>query len=675
MMALMKTHHKPLEFTIIEHCLIPMDDGRQLSARLWLPDGVEHNPVPAIVEYLPYRKRDATVARDNSTYPVFAQAGYAGVRVDIAGTGESDGIFDDEYSERELSDGVAVIEWVAAQPWCTGKVGMMGISWGGFNSLQIAALQPKPLHAVIAIGTTVDRYNDDIHYKNGCLLNTNFWWSNVMACYIARPPDPELLGSKWRALWKLRLRTQPFPLEHWLAHPRRDAYWRHGSVGEQYSDMHTPALVISGWADGYKNAPPNTAAHFSGCTKAINGPWMHHYPHFALPHPRLDFHQEAIKWWDHWLKDVDNGAAELPAYRAYIAQNIRPESPERDTEAGYWVAEPVWPSPDITATQFNPNHTGGLTQNAVPDASVSICSPLDCGTACGEFFPLQTGAELSGDQRTDDAGSLVFDTPPLSEALEILGRPVLQVRVAIDQPTGYLAVRLVDVHPDGVGHRVSWGVLNLAHRSSYSEPSPVTQGQAVDITIVLDECGYKFLPNHKIRLALSTSYWPMIMPPPAIVTATVTLGENTFFKLPVRNKTNGTYPVSPPHDPNTLPVYPLLREPHNEREITRDLHQRTTLYRVRADTGETKIPEHGMCLRHHHESTYTVAWDDPLRTRAHSVYTSLMSRDNWQVRVQAESTLTVDAQFFYLRAKVTAYENGRLASERHWQKAFPRDML
>ena len=267
-----------------------------MAARLWLPTGAEQAPVPAVVEYLPYRKRDATAARDESTYPFFAAAGYAGVRVDISGTGESEGDFDDEYSPRELADGVAVIEWVARQPWCTGKVGMMGISWGGFNSLQIAALGPAPLKAVISIGSSVDRYNDDIHYKNGCLLLTNFWWSTVMACYLSRPPDPLLVGSAWQTLWRGRLRTQPLGLEIWLSHPRRDAYWQHGSVNENYASMRTPALIISGWADGYSNTPPSALTHFPACTKAINGPWMHHYPHFAWPQPRMDFHTEALQW-------------------------------------------------------------------------------------------------------------------------------------------------------------------------------------------------------------------------------------------------------------------------------------------------------------------------------------------------------------------------------------------
>ncbi len=270
-------------YKILENEYIALTDGRSLAAKIWLPITAESNPVPAILEYLPYRKRDGTSLRDQSNYPVFAAAGYAGIRVDISGTGESDGDYDDEYSPRELSDGIEVINWIAAQNWCTGDVGMMGISWGGFNSLQIAALRPPALKAVIAIGTTVDRYNDDIHYKNGCHLYSNLYWSSTMLCFASRPPDPTLVGDRWKEMWLHRLNTQPFPLEVWLNHQRRDTYWKHGSICEDYSAIQIPAMVISGWGDGYINAPPAMTANSQSVVSAINGPWIHKYPHFAWP--------------------------------------------------------------------------------------------------------------------------------------------------------------------------------------------------------------------------------------------------------------------------------------------------------------------------------------------------------------------------------------------------------
>ncbi|MEC9330177.1 MAG: CocE/NonD family hydrolase [Pseudomonadota bacterium] len=667
------TDHPARFCSVVEHRLIPLSDGRRLACRLWLPHSSESTPVPAILEYLPYRKRDGTSQRDEATYPGLAAVGYAGVRVDISGTGESDGEFDDEYSPRELADGVEVIEWIAAQDWCDGNIGMMGISWGGFNSLQIAALKPPALKAVIAIGATVDRYNDDIHYKNGCLLYSNFWWSSVMLCYTSRPPDPLLVGDSWRRSRLKRLQTQPFPLEKWLAHQRRDDYWRHGSVCECYEAMTVPALVISGWADGYVNAPPAAAAHFPGKIKAINGPWVHQYPHFAYPHPRMDFVAEARRWWDRWLKGIENDAESLPAYRAYISENVRP-GPWREHEAGRWVAENTWPSETIQAKTYYPEIGGRLSLALAEEATASICSPLDCGTASGEYFTLKPDSELAGDQRPDDAGSLLFDSERLTTAVEILGRPVMGLRVSIDRPIGLLAIRLLDVHPDGTSFRVSWGVVNLTHRKANDRPEPMVPDQAVDIQVRLDECGYRFLPGHSIRIAISTAYWPMVMPPPQITTATVHLGRHCVLELPERNGTD-TITVTAPTVADPLPEYPLHSKADYQRRVERDLQNQVTRLQVIDDTGEIEIPGHSLHTRHRHEDCWTIDLNDPLSARATSRYICWMNRDDWTIRTESDSSIECDEDSFHVRAKVTAFENDQVVSKREWLRSIPRDLM
>jgi putative CocE/NonD family hydrolase len=523
---------KKAGFKVLENEWIPLSDGRRLSARIWMPDSARKKPAPAILEYLPYRKRDGTAQRDESTYPSFARAGYVGVRVDISGTGESDGDWDDEYSARELADGCEIIEWIASQPWCDGNLGMMGISWGGFNSLQIAALQPEALKAVISIGTTVDRYNDDIHYKNGCLLYSNFSWSSTMLCFASRPPDPELVGDKWREIWLNRLKTQPFPLATWLANQRKNDYWKHGSISENYENVKIPALLISGWADGYINAPPAGATHLVN-SKAINGPWIHKYPHFAWPKPRVDFLGEAIAWWDKWLKGKDNGVERLPAYRAYILEDARPLL-KYEFQPGRWVAEQTLPAPETRSRYYYLAPNRQLLDIPGRSRQKTLSSPQDCGSGCGEFFPLKADGEMAGDQRHDDSGSLVFDSGKLQQPIEILGRPKLRLKLAIDKPLGNIAVRLNDIHPSGEVSRVSWGVLNLAHRNGNESPEPMVPGRTVAIEIELNECGYRFMRGHKMRVAISTAYWPMIMPPPERVTATINLGQDAFIELPVR---------------------------------------------------------------------------------------------------------------------------------------------
>ena len=662
---------KKKNFKILENEWITLSDGRRLSARIWMPDSAKKTPLPAILEYLPYRKRDGTAQRDDSTYPHFAAAGYVGVRVDISGTGESDGDWDDEYSERELADGCEVIEWIAAQKWCDGKVGMMGISWGGFNSLQIAALRPAALKAVIAIGTTVDRYNDDIHYKNGCLLYSNFYWSSTMLCYASRPPDPELVGDDWRDTWLNRLNTQPFPLQSWLAHQRKDDYWKHGSVGEDYAAINIPALVISGWADGYINAPPAAATHMPNA-RAINGPWIHKYPHIAAPKPLMDFIREATNWWDKWLKGTDNGVENLPAYRAYILENARPLL--RHEEApGRWIAESELPAKDSRARNYYLAPNRQLLDIPGRTREKPLSSPQDCGTACGEFFTIRADGEMPADQRRDDSGSLVFDSGKLHRPVEILGRPKLRLKISIDKPLGNIAVRLNDIHPNGEVSRVSWGVLNLAHRNGNENPEPMVPGKSEFVEIELNECGYRFMRGHKMRVALSTSYWPMIMPPPEPVTARITLGPDAVITLPVRGGVD-VYESGAPLEESMLVDHNQVSPSLHRRWVERNFQTGESHYRIIEDTGDIEVPGHGMQSRYRHDERWTIAADDPLSHRSLSRYICWMQRGDWSIRTESESELRVDAENFYIKATVRAYEGEELINQRDWDEiAIPRD--
>ncbi|MFT5506240.1 MAG: putative CocE/NonD family hydrolase [Gammaproteobacteria bacterium] len=660
-------------FKILENEWILLADGRRLAARIWLPESAHTSPVPAILEYLPYRKRDGTAPRDESTYPQFAIAGYAGVRVDISGTGESDGDWDDEYSKREMSDALEVISWIADQSWCDGKLGMMGISWGGFNSLQIAALRPEPLKAIISIGSTVDRYNDDIHYKNGCLLYSNFSWASVMLCYASRPPDPMLVGDRWKDMWLHRLNTQPYSLQIWLAHQTRDEYWKHGSICENYDAIQVPALIISGWADGYINAPPAAASNLGHHCKAVNGPWIHKYPHFAWPKPRMDFVNEAINWWDRWLKNIDNKVDQLPAYRAFLSENVKPLL-RREQEEGHWVAESTLPALGIKSHDLFLSEQSLLTDTPNAEHHHNINSPLDCGIAGGEIFTLKPESEMAGDQRVDDAVSLVFDTIFLSEAIDILGRPVLSLKIAIDKPLGNIIVRLNDVQPDGTVVRVSLGMLNLTHRKSNEYPETMLPGNFETIQVRLDECGYRFLPGHKIRAAISTHYWPMVMPPPEIVTATIVSGQDSFIRLPIR-KAQDSIKVVEPTNPKPLPTYKMHLPAQYQRWTERDLQQGEHRYHVIDDTGEEEIPEHALRTRHRHQECWSIALNNPLSYRVSSEYICWMHRGDWSIKTVSKSHFSCDVDFFHIKASITAYEGEQMVNQREWHDKIKRNFI
>ncbi len=302
-------------------------------------------------------------------------------RVDIRGSGESDGVLSDEYSQQELDDALEVIAWLAAQPWCSGAVGMFGISWGGFNALQVAALRPPALKAIVTLCSTDDRYADDVHYMGGAKLSDGFGWAGFIFSDICHPPDPALVGERWRAMWLQRLEALPLFLERWLVHARRDAYWRHGSVCEDFSAIQCAVWAVGGWTDGYSNAIPRLLEGLTVPRKGLIGPWAHAYPHFALPGPQVGFLQEMRRWWDHWLKGHDTGVMNEPMLRAWMTESARPAA-HHETLPGRWVGEPSWPPPGRETLRLFLGDTG-LAQTPAALTARDVRSPLTVGKHAG----------------------------------------------------------------------------------------------------------------------------------------------------------------------------------------------------------------------------------------------------------------------------------------------------
>ena len=297
------------------------------------------NPVPgtARIPAVSQARFHARTATNRCTVTSRAH-GYASVRVDLRGSGDSDGLLSDEYSAQEHADGVEVIAWLAAQPWCSGSVGMFGISWGGFNSLQIAALRPPALQAIMTLCASDDRYTDDAHYMGGCLLTENLQWGSIFMVNQALPPDPEIVGEAWREQWRERLEHLPNFPELWLRQPWRGDYWRAGSVRDHIERINVPVYAIGGWADGYSNAVPRLLASLRSPCKGLIGPWAHTFPHHGVPGPAIGFLQEAVRWWDRWLKGIDNGIEREPVLRVWMQEAVKPE-PQYDIMPGRWVAE------------------------------------------------------------------------------------------------------------------------------------------------------------------------------------------------------------------------------------------------------------------------------------------------------------------------------------------------
>jgi len=666
----------PRKVRSIETVWIPMRDGARLAARLWLPEDAEARPVPAVLEYIPYRRRDFTRPRDAVIHPYVAGHGYACVRVDLRGSGDSDGVLRDEYLDQELQDGCDVIEWLARQPWCSGEVGMIGISWGGFNGLQIAALQPGPLKAVISLCSTDDRYADDIHHMGGCLLGDNLSWASVMFAYNSLPPDPEVVGDRWRDMWLTRLDGSGLWLETWLRHQRRDAYWRHGSVAEDYSAVTCPVMAVSGWADGYSNAVFRLLANLDGPRRGLVGPWGHKYPHIGVPGPAIGFLQECVRWWDHWLKGEATGVMDEPMLRVWMQDSV-PPSAQYGHRPGRWVAEPVWPSENVIPRRFALAPARILPEGVEGQgASLTLQSPLTLGLFAGKWCSYAAGPDLSHDQRQEDGGALVFDSDPLGEPLEILGMVCVELDLSADRPLAMVAVRLSDIAPDGKATRVTYGMLNLTHRDSREHPEHLEPGKRYRVRVKMNDIAQSFPAGHRIRLSVSTSYWPLAWPSPTPVRLSIeTAGSGIELPVRVPRSEDATLrPFGPPEGAAGTPQRMIGPGEHNW-VVHRDLASDVSTLEVINDRGVYMLDEIGLEVESRSDESYVSIGDDFLSPCGETKLVRGLARGDWRVRTETRTKLTCDASQFHITADLDAFQNGDRVFCRTWSVSIPRDFI
>jgi putative CocE/NonD family hydrolase len=658
-----------------------MSDGCRLSARIWLPEDAEGQPVPAILEYIPYRKDDATAARDAAMHPYFARHGYAAVRVDIRGSGDSDGILTDEYLPLEQQDGLQVLRWLATQPWCSGKVGLIGKSWGGFNALQIAAHAPPELGAVISVASTDDRYADDVHYMGGCLLAWDMLsWASTMLVYNARPPDPDLVGEQWRSMWLDRLEKTPPFVDSWLAHQRRDEYWKQGSVCEDYAAISCPVYMVGGWADAYRNAILRFLQNAPGQHKGLIGPWGHLYPHQGSPGPAIGFLQEALRWWDRWLKGIDNGIAEEPRLRLWMQEAVEPRASYR-SRPGRWLACAQWPEPRLEMRRFRlaegrlEEAAGGSVEDRRQEWRGSQLAGSDAGVWC----PWGGATDFPLDQRREDGLSMSFTSAELTERVEILGRPTVNLVVSSDRPAALLAVRLCDVMPDGRSTLITRGLLNLTHRDSDESPSPLEPGRRYPVRLNLNAVAYAVPAAHRLRVAISPTYWPWAWPSPEPVTLSVFSGEGTFIDLPTHTGALESEPpqhFGHPERADNLGVRRLPPYSSGSREVTHEIatgmqsivHELGYLQSVRVLDPGTDYVEQG-------RDVYSLLEDDPLSAQTRSERSVSISRGSWQTRVETISTLTGTVDSFQVTNVLEAFEGPRRVFARTWHSTVPRDCV
>ncbi|MFI5807948.1 CocE/NonD family hydrolase [Streptomyces sp. NPDC051561] len=643
---------------------IPLPDGTLLYARIWRP--VTEEPVPALLEYLPYRLSDWTAPRDSQRHPWYAGHGYASVRVDVRGHGNSEGLPGDEYDATELADGVAVVNWLAEQPWCTGKVGMFGISWGGFNSLQIAALAPEPLKAIVTVCSADDRYDNDVHYMGGSMLAVDMHaWASTMLAFVSRPPDPAQVGDVWREMWLKRLdAVDPF-IHTWLSHQTRDDYWKHGSVCEDYAAIDAAVLAVGGFHDPYRDTVLRLVEHLDPSrVRGLIGPWSHQYPDRGLPPgPAIGFLQETLRWWDQHLKDEDTGVMEEPLLRSWISDSHPPATTYPELP-GRWVGDTSWPSPQVTPVSY-----------ALQGAPVVVDSPMHTGLDAGRFFPFGNDSDLPPDQRDEDAKSAAFDFPVVDAPIEILGRAKVRLRLTMDVPSGQAIARVCDVAPDGSSTLVTRGVLNLSARNGRDRADAWPRGATEEVEFELNGIGHTFPPGHRVRLAVSSAYWPWIWPQ-ADSAGFVLDPAGSWLELPVRAHTEDpTITFEEPEQSAPLAVeFPAVAGQRPERLVVRDVAKGEWKLEVDPRYGGTRIYPDGLEFTEDALETYTINERDPQSAHTRSDWTIRLRRPDmaWDAEITTRSEIHCDTADFHTYNEVTCKDGGQVVFHRVWERKIPR---
>ena len=660
------------EVRVEKNVLIRMSDGTQIAADLFLPDAAGRFPV--VMEYLPYRKDDIMAYRQQRHH-YFAQRGFACAWVDIRGSGASGGVIVDEYVRQEQDDALEIIAWLAAQPWSNGSVGMTGISWGGFNAIQVAMRRPPALKAIIPAYATDDRYTDDVHYYGGALRCYELMeYPLQMIAMNALPPHPEVVGARWAELWEEHLRAEPWVLT-WLEQQLDGPYWRHGSLRPDYDAIEAATLMIAGWADCYRNWPLRTFAALRCPKRLVLGPWGHEWPNDAYPGPRIDYLDLCVRWFGRYLAGAETGVESEPPIAIYV-QHYHPPTPILTDAPGEWRAAQTWPLPGATTRTL---YLGaGALADELPSQerrdelacvpTVGMTVPLDCFGGSGPGLqPL--------DQRADEAYSLLYTTPPLDADLTVVGYPVAVLHLCASVEVAFVSVKIADVAPDGRSTFVTRGFLNATRRDSLSDPTPLLPSRVYELRVELDCCAWVFSPGHRLRLAVAGSDWPNMWPAPRECTLAVVHGpaHPSRLELPVAPPPDLPAPVFAP--PPELPVLSPLESSGGAFQMIENIHEQTVTARYDSGLSSQTMPRDATVLTSRWTWEMTASRTVSARAAAHGGIVHALRGIGGLTRVEAMLDVASDSSAFHVVIDLAITVNGAPHLQRHWTRSIPRRLL
>ena len=655
----------------IREVMIPMPDGIQLAADLYMPADIpagEHLPV--LLEYTPYRKNDSRGSKYRM-YTYFVKRGYVVARVDIRGTGNSQGrTIPYEYSEIELSDGDAVIAWLAKQDWSNGNVGMFGISWGGFNSIQMAVRKPPALKAFVALMATEDLYQEDVHYMDGIIHIDSWMMSHDLS--NAMPGAPEFrLDEDW-----LRNRFEVEPSVFTYMREQRDgSFWDRASARDKYEQIQIPGYYIGGWYDGYRDSPPRMLEHVKAPVKAMIGPWDHYYPHNAWPAPQVEWRHEAVRWFDQWLKGNDTGILDEPRFAVYV-RDWHPPGPGVDEIPGHWRWEEGWPIERSVTKTFYAGQDHGLFSSPSAQATHSLKYKPSVGLAGGG--PVMWWGNIPPDQQSMDDYSLIYDSQPLDSPLEILGMPRAILKVSADVNRANWVVRICDVAPDGSVTQVGGAAFNGTHRKSAREPEDLIPGKVFPLEIEMHFTSWVFPKGHRIRFAINNAQWPMLWPTPYQMTTTLAIGgvEGARVELPVVPPADRPVPkFKLPEEGPSLPDYASVDSGNVSgyaeiKSIQRD-EQSGAAFGIATNATSFRYP---WGLEHFEERLEHRTSDlNPAETSVIGIYAVAIDLKDRTIRMEQNVVFKSDLKNFHMNFIRRFKVDGETLHEKQWNEIFPRD--
>ncbi len=661
----------PRAFEVRRDSLL-LSDGVRLAATYFLPTAAPGERFPVLLELLPYRKEDSFYLRDYPVHSYWAQHGFASVKVDLRGTGSSEGLAPErEYAEQELDDAVEIVAQLAAQPWSNGNVGMWGISWGGFNAIQVALRQPPALKAILAADASDNLYRDGLEFLDGAFHVDSYHLQIHHENGLPRPPEYPLDEAYFRD----RFERKPWFFSY-VRNQQDGPFWRKSALQFAPGRLRLPAYLIGGLLDGYRDAVPRMLEYSTAPVLAQLGPWSHAWPHNGSPGPNHEWGEEAVAFWKRWLAPGAGPPDGRPEKRfAVFVRDGHPPDAGLETTPGHWRYED-WP---IARTQWRTLHPG-------PDHALLATTPAPSedrlryaagyGIAAGLWW-----GEPTGDMRPDDAGSLVYDGPRLGESLEIVGFPRVRLRASVDAPLAHFIARLEDVHPDGRVSLVAAALMNGAQRKDPLRPEPLVPGEPADIAFDLHFTTWTFRPGHRVRLAVTNAQFPMIWPTPHAMTMSLRLGEGTSLALPV-------VPSEPREAPKWPPPLPRLRRadarygdceswPDGTRQLVHDQVRGEVRYEWKTSCAweidaEGALPKRS--FRSSERNVYRVNEGDPADAAFRGDESHRIEMPGRVVELRSSLEVRSDARTFFVVFTRRILENERLVRERQWAEDVPRNL-